>query len=239
MSPQELQAQLRPYEIELSSKQLQQLASYYQLLVETNRVMNLTSITESGEVYLKHFYDSLTPMFVDPVLRTQEVQIADIGSGAGFPGLVLKIVNPQLQLTIVDSLNKRIKFLQTVVDQLQLKNVTLVHARAEEFGRQKAMRAHFDYVTARAVANLPVLLELCLPLVRLQGQFIALKGAQGKEELTAAQHALQILGGDVAEVQTLDLPEAAGKRELVWIKKVRTTPNKYPRKPGTPAREPL
>ncbi|UQS83019.1 16S rRNA (guanine(527)-N(7))-methyltransferase RsmG [Bombilactobacillus thymidiniphilus] len=238
MSPTQLQRSLQQYDIELTAQQMQQLQQYFQLLVETNRVMNLTNITSEADVYLKHFYDSLMPMFVEPALK-QAVTLADIGSGAGFPGLVLKIVNPNLQLTIVDSLQKRINFLAQVVQTLGLQNVTLIHARAEEFGRQKKYREQFDYVTARAVANLPVLLELCLPVVKNGGTFIALKGAKAQAELQQSQHALTILGGQVQKVETMELPEQAGQRELLFIEKVKSTPNKYPRKAGTPAKEPL
>jgi 16S rRNA (guanine527-N7)-methyltransferase len=238
MNPQELQLSLAHQNINLSDQQMAQLQQYFQLLVETNKVMNLTNITEESAVYVKHFYDSLTPMFYDQQL-TQAVSVADIGTGAGFPGIVLKIANPKLHLTLVDSLNKRLNFLQQVVDQLQLSKVQLVHERAEEFGQQAQYRQQYDYVVARAVANLPVLLELCLPVVKQGGYFIALKGAQAETEMAAAKSALFKLGGQIERVEKLKLPQAAGERQLIWIKKVKSTPAKFPRKPGIPARNPL
>lgn len=238
MSPQELQESLISQNIFLSTKQMRQLQQYFQLLVQTNKVMNLTNITEQSAVYVKHFYDSITPLFYDRQLL-YSVCLADIGTGAGFPGLVLKIVNPQLQLTLVDSLNKRLNFLQQVVDQLQLSSVQLVHARAEQFGQMSQYRQQFDYVTARAVASLPVLLELCLPAVKLGGYFIAFKGSQATAEVAASQVALEKLGGQIEHVEKLMLPQQAGERQLLFIKKIKETPAKFPRKPGTPTRQPL
>ena len=238
MSPQELQKSLVSQNIFLSTKQMQQLQQYFQLLVQTNKVMNLTNITEQSAVYVKHFYDSITPLFYDRQLL-HSVCLADIATAAGFPRLVLKIVNPQLQLTLVDSLNKRLNFLQQVVDQLQLSSVQLVHARAEQFGQMSQYRQQFDYVTARAVASLPVLLELCLPAVKLGGYFIAFKGSQATAEVAASQVALEKLGGQIEHVEKLMLPQQAGERQLLFIKKIKETPAKFPRKPGTPTRQPL
>ncbi|MBA1434125.1 16S rRNA (guanine(527)-N(7))-methyltransferase RsmG [Bombilactobacillus bombi] len=238
MSPQELQASLITKNINLSAEQMQQLQQYFQLLEQTNKVMNLTKITETGAVYLKHFYDSLTPLFYDRQLL-QSQTLADIGTGAGFPGIVLKIANPKLHLTLVDSLNKRLNFLQKVIDQLQLTQTKLVHARAEKFSQQPQYRQQFDYVTARAVANLPVLLELCLPAVKVGGYFIALKGAHAQTEIDSAKSALNKLGGQIERVEKLELPEDAGERQLIWVKKIQSTPKKFPRKPGIPTRSPL
>ncbi len=238
MNPEELQQLAAQQGVILTPEQMHQLQVYNQLLNEANQVMNLTAITDSDQVYLKHFYDSLTPLFVQPQLA-QPVSLVDIGSGAGFPGLVLKIANPQLQLTLVDSLNKRINFLQTLVQRLHLTDVTLIHQRAEDLGHQKQYREHFDFATARAVASLPTLLELCLPTVKVGGQFIALKATKTAAEVAAAQKALHILGGQVHQIQAFSLPHDAGQRELVLINKISTTPTKYPRKPGTPSREPL
>lgn len=238
MSPQEFQQALNKEGVNLSPQQLAQFQLYLDLLIQTNKVVNLTSITDPAEIYVKHFYDSAVALLVQPQLQ-QAVSLADIGSGAGFPGLVLKIINPQLQLTIVDSLQKRINFLEQVVQKLQLTNVQLIHARAEEFGRQKEYREHFDFVTARAVAKLPALLELCLPVVKLEGTFIALKSQQAQNELDQAQNALQVLGGQVTKLQQWQLPEQAGVRELILIQKIHKTPAKYPRKPGTPTKQPL
>lgn len=238
MNPQGLQQSLVSQNIFLSTRQVQQLQQYFQLLVQTNKVINLTNITEQSAVYVKHFYDSLTPLFYDRQLL-RSVCLADIGTGAGFPGLVLKIVNPQLQLTLVDSLNKRLNFLRQVVDQLQLSSVQLVHARAEQFGQMAQYRQQFDYVTARAVASLPVLLELCLPAVKLGGYFIAFKGSQAAAEVEVSQVALEKLGGQIENVEKLMLPQHTGERQLLFIKKIKETPAKFPRKPGTPTRQPL
>ncbi|UQS82166.1 16S rRNA (guanine(527)-N(7))-methyltransferase RsmG [Bombilactobacillus folatiphilus] len=238
MSPQEFQQALQAQGLTLSTTQMQQFGQYLDLLIQTNKVMNLTNITEPREVYVKHFYDSATPLFFEPRLL-EDLSLADIGSGAGFPGIVLKIINPNLKLTIVDSLQKRIKFLEQVVTELGLTQVTLVHARAEEFARQKDQREAFDYVTARAVAKLSVLLELCLPVVKVQGTFIALKGIHAQDEVKTAQQALKILDAEVTQTKSFELPEQAGQREILFIQKQTRTPKKYPRKPGTPAKEPL
>lgn len=239
MNPQEFKQALQQHNIEITEKQLRQFHDYYDLLVKTNKVMNLTNITAEPEVYLKHFYDSLTPLFFVPNLLNEQVSLADIGSGAGFPGIPLKIMNPKLHLVIDDSLNKRLKFLQEVIKQLQLRDVDLVHARAEDFGQNKLYREQFDYVTARAVASLPVLLELCLPAVKVGGYFIAMKGDRGSEELKLAANALKVLGGKLENVETFELPEDAGQRDIILIKKVKKTPKKYPRKAGTPAKKTL
>ncbi|HEY9581397.1 MAG TPA: 16S rRNA (guanine(527)-N(7))-methyltransferase RsmG, partial [Savagea sp.] len=223
--------------IELSERQIEQFRTYFTELVEWNEKMNLTAITDEPSVYLKHFYDSITAAFY--VDFSKEMTVCDVGAGAGFPSIPLKICYPHIELTIVDSLNKRITFLNHLANELQLENVHFVHARAEEFGKNKAYREQFDLVTARAVARLSVLSELCVPLVKKGGQFVAMKGAAGPEELIDAKSALNILGVELVEQFDFELPEEDSERTLYVFDKVKTTPKKYPRKPGTPNKSPL
>lgn len=242
MTPEEFRQALADHGIQLSDQQMDQFARYYQLLVAANRHVNLTRITDEEEVYLKHFFDSLTGALAVDELRTQPMQICDIGAGAGFPSLPLKIAFPQLKVTIVDSLTKRINFLQDLVDQLEIDNVTLVHARAEDFSKAGSpQRERFDLVTARAVARLSVLSELCLPAVKVGGVFLAYKAQAADEELHAAQHAIQTLGGLVRSTYSLTLPTSSApeERNLIIIDKQQATPQKYPRRAGTPAKKPL
>lgn len=236
MSVEWLTKQLSTQGIELSEEQQRQFQTYYQMLVEWNEKINLTSITEEHEVYLKHFYDSIAPSFYTDL--TKELTICDIGAGAGFPSIPLKIIFPNLKVTIVDSLNKRINFLNQLAEALDLENVNFVHDRAETFGKG-VYRESYDIVTARAVARLSVLSELCLPLVKKGGQFIALKSSKGEEELEEARFGLGILGGKVRETISYELPEEAGERQMMIIDKRSQTPKKYPRKPGTPNKSPL
>ena len=236
MSVEWLSKKLSEHGIELSETQKEQFQTYYQLLVEWNEKMNLTSITEEHDVYLKHFYDSITPSFYYDF--DGELSICDVGAGAGFPSIPLKIVFPELKVTIVDSLNKRIQFLNHLAAELGLQDVSFVHDRAESYGKG-AFRESYDIVTARAVARLTVLSELCLPLVKKGGQFIALKSSKGEEELQEANFAINILGGNVKETFSFELPEDAGERQMIVIDKRRQTSKKYPRKPGTPNKSPL
>lgn len=236
MSVEWLSKKLSEHGIELSETQKEQFQTYYQLLVEWNEKMNLTSITEEHDVYLKHFYDSITPSFYYEF--DGELSICDVGAGAGFPSIPLKIVFPELKVTIVDSLNKRIQFLNHLAAELGLQDVSFVHDRAESYGKG-AYRESYDIVTARAVARLTVLSELCLPLVKKGGQFIALKSSKGEEELQEANFAINILGGNVKETFSFELPEDAGERQMIVIDKRRQTSKKYPRKPGTPNKSPL
>lgn len=223
--------------ITLTDKQIKQFGTYFEMLVEWNEKINLTAVTEKEEVYLKHFFDSVTPSFY---IDFNEIEtICDVGAGAGFPSIPLKIVYPHLQITIVDSLNKRIKFLNELAASLDLDKVNFVHDRAETFGKSQQYRESFDLVTARAVARLSVLSELCLPLVKKGGQFVALKGSQGTEELEDAQFAISVLGGEVKTVNEFTLPLEESMRQIITIDKLRQTPKKYPRKPGTPNKEPL
>lgn len=237
MNPEEFQQKLQEAGISLTDQQIAQFARYYELLVEWNEKMNLTAITDRDEVYLKHFYDSLTLAF--HVDLSQPLSLVDVGAGAGFPSIPLKIAFPDLRVTIVDSLKKRIGFLDTVIDELDLDQVQAIHDRAETFGQNKAHRAHYDLATARAVARLSVLAEFCLPLVKKDGLFVAMKGAQAEDELADAKKAIATLGGKFLEDAAFELPEDAGERHIIRIAKKKESPNKYPRKPGTPAKKPI
>ncbi|KYD12205.1 MAG: 16S rRNA (guanine(527)-N(7))-methyltransferase RsmG [Caldibacillus debilis] len=229
---------LNEHHISLTARQLEQFETYWALLSEWNEKMNLTSINGKEQVYLKHFYDSLTAsFFVD--LKSSPLQICDVGSGAGFPGIPWKIVFPQLRLTIIDSLKKRILFLTELVNRLQLEGVTLFHERAENAGQNGDFREKFDVVTARAVARLSVLSEFCLPLAKPGGVFLAMKGPGVKEEIKEGKRAISILGGKIASVHTLALPYENSERNIILIEKVKNTPKKYPRKPGIPVKSPL
>lgn len=223
--------------IELSSRQLEQFELYYQELVSWNEKMNLTGITERDQVYTKHFYDSLSLAFY--VDLTQVNSLADIGSGAGFPGIPLKICFPHIKLTIVDSLSKRISFLQHICDTLGLSGVQLIHGRAEDVARQFAHRDAYDVVTARAVARLSLLNEFCLPFTRKDGIFAAMKGNDPGEELTEAARSLKELRAELKKVESFSLPVEESARHIVMIRKTGATPAKYPRKAGMPAKAPL
>ncbi|NLY29066.1 MAG: 16S rRNA (guanine(527)-N(7))-methyltransferase RsmG [Firmicutes bacterium] len=205
------------------------------LLEEWNQKLNLTRIPKE-EMADKHFLDSLSVLLVPEVEKAGKV--VDIGSGAGFPGIPLKIVCPDMQMTLVDSLGKRIKFLQAVVGNLGLKDVTCHHARAEELGQDSRHRERYDAALARAVAALPVLCEYLLPLVRVGGVAVAMKGPGGKQEVEEAARALKVLGGEAADVVEFNLP-SGDERQLIVIKKVKPTPREYPRRPGTPQKDPL
>lgn len=240
MNDSQFTAALAKQGITLSQTQLEQFNQYFERLVETNQHLNLTTITDRPDVYLKHFYDSVTPAFYVPELRTEALTLCDVGAGAGFPSLPLKILFPQLKVTIVDSLNKRINFLKVLIDELGLTDVAVYHARAEEFGGKRSEhREAYDVVTARAVARMSVLSELCLPLVKLHGQFIALKAQQTENELTQSNQAIALLGGKLALDQAFELPESGDERHIVVVDKVKPTPKRYPRKAGTPNKEPL
>jgi len=215
--------------IDLSEQQLNQFNKYYDLLIEWNKKMNLTTITKEEEVYIKHFYDSLC--FSKISLLSSET-ILDVGSGAGFPSIPLLIAFPNLKVTIIDAQQKRITFLQSLMDTLGLK-AKLIHGRAEEF----TFKNHFDIVTARAVSNMQILTELCLPFVRLEGYFIALKGPNYKSELEDSNHAIELLGGVVEKVVTFKFDDQF--RSLIKIKKVQKTNNSYPRKYSQIKKNPL
>ncbi|MBS4196563.1 16S rRNA (guanine(527)-N(7))-methyltransferase RsmG [Lederbergia citri] len=223
--------------IQLNSNQLSMFERYYELLVEWNEKMNLTAITDKEEVYLKHFFDSVTATFY--IDFTKPVKMCDVGAGAGFPSIPIKICFPEIDLSIVDSLNKRITFLEHLSSELGLKNTHFYHDRAETFARKPEFREQFDIVTARAVARMSVLSELCLPLVKEGGQFVAMKAANAEEELKAADRALKQLGGKLSTVHSFTLPIEESNRNIIVISKNKKTPNKYPRKPGTPNKLPL
>lgn len=228
---------LKQHGYDLSAYQLTQLDTYFQLLVEWNEKINLTAITDEAGVYLKHFYDSMSLAFYYDLSKVDT--LCDVGAGAGFPSIPLKILYPHLKITIIDSLNKRIKFLEHLAEALKLEQMTFVHARAEEAGKNKLYREQFDVVTARAVARMSVLSELCLPLVKLGGQFVALKAQQTQDELQEGTKAITTLGGKLVKIEDFILPIEQAERHIVIIDKRKQTPNKYPRKPGTPNKEPI
>ena len=220
---------------ELTDEMQQQFEDYMNLLLEWNEKINLTAITEEDEIILKHFVDSLT---ISKYIKEGN-SIVDVGTGAGFPGMPLKIVRKDLKVTLVDSLNKRILFLNDVIEKLRLKEIETLHYRAEEFGQNKKYRESFDIATSRAVANLSTLVEYLLPLVKVGGICICMKGSEIKEELENSKKAIEILGGEVEQVEEFYLSGTDIKRSIVIVKKISSTPKKYPRKPGTPAKEPI
>lgn len=230
-------AALAEHDIALNDKQIEQFAIYFEQLLSWNEKVNLTAITDEAEVYVKHFYDSISPSFFFPM--TEIKRICDVGAGAGFPSIPLKICFPHLEVTIVDSLKKRITFLEHLAKELDLQDVHFVHARAEDFGQNKIYREKFDVVTARAVARMSVLSELCLPLVKLNGTFIALKGMNAEEELKEGEKAIKTLGGEVLASHSFSLPVDQGERTINLIKKVKKTNKKHPRKAGTPGKNPI
>ncbi len=211
--------------------------SYFTMLVEKNKVMNLTALTEPQDVMLKHFIDSLYAY--NPEVFTTGAMVCDLGTGAGFPGIPLKIMHQDLQMTLVDSLGKRLKFLEEVIKELDLPGVETCHLRAEDAGQDKNHRARYDVVTARAVAGLPVLLEYCLPLVKKGGYFVAMKASNYEQELEESQKALKVLGGELAGVQNIQLPTLEDKRVIIYVRKIKDTPKEYPRRAGTPEKNPL
>ena len=225
------------YGLILSDSQLAAMEVYYQLLIEWNKKINLTAITQPQEVAVKHIIDSLSCYQED--IFSGDTRVIDVGTGAGFPGIPLKIYRPDIKLTLMDSLNKRLLFLQTVTETLGLQDVELVHARAEEGGKGRQYREKFQIAVSRAVARLNILCELCLPFVRTGGWFIALKGAQYEEEVAEAARAIAILGGAIERVEPVNLPGITDKRAVIYIKKIAATPSEYPRRPGTPEKKPL
>ena len=220
---------------ELTLEMQQQFEDYMKLLLEWNEKINLTAITEEDDIILKHFVDSLR---ISKYIKEGKT-IVDVGTGAGFPGIPVKIARKDVKVTLVDSLNKRILFLQDVIEKLQLKQIETLHFRAEEFGQNKKYRESFDIATSRAVANLSTLVEYLLPLVKVGGICICMKGSEIKEELESSKNAIQTLGGEIEQIEEFTLPESDIKRNIVVIKKVKGTPKRYPRKPGTPSKEPL
>ena len=234
MTQNEFINELKKLNIELTNKQLEQLNTYYELLVEYNKVMNLTGITEKNQVYLKHFYDSLTlKKIIDP---TKEETLCDIGTGAGFPGLVLKIVFPNLKVTLVDSLNKRIEFLKTVIQKLNLEDIEAIHARIEEYA--SINREKYDIVTSRAVAPLNILLEYAIPLLKENKYFISFKG-NISEEINESKKALQTLNSEIEQIEEFKLPVEQSNRTIIKIKKQKQTNKKFPRKYSEIKKKPL
>lgn len=223
--------------IELSDKQLEQFRQYYEMLVEKNKVMNLTAITEWDEVIDKHFIDSIS--LIKACDLSGEKYVLDLGCGAGFPGIPLKIAFPNLKMVLLDSLNKRILFLKDVIETIGLENIEALHGRAEDYARKPEYREQFDYCVSRAVANLTTLSEYCIPYVKEGGSFISYKSGKVKEEVKEVKTALFLLGGKMDEMVTFELPETDMERIFVKIKKEKKTPKKYPRKAGLPGKEPL
>lgn len=231
--------------IELSDEQINKFQKYYEMLIETNKVMNLTAITGKEEVILKHFVDSISIVKVLPDMIKYidsddiSIKILDLGTGAGFPGIPLKIVLPAIDIVLMDSLNKRINFLNSVIDELKLSGINAIHGRAEEMAKNKKYREKFDLCVSRAVANLSTLSEYCLPFVKINGKFISYKASEIEEEVDNAGNALKILGGNLTTVKKIILPESDIERSFVIIDKVKNTPKTYPRKAGTASRNPL
>lgn len=231
----EFEKYLEKMSISLNKEQYDQFYAYMVLLIEWNEKINLTAITEPQEIILKHFVDSLTIAKYIEEGKT----IIDMGTGAGFPGIPLKIYRNDVKVVLADSLNKRIKFLNEAIEKLQLKNIETIHCRAEELGKNKEYREKFDYATSRAVANLSTLSEYLLPFVKLNGSGIFMKTMEIDEELENAKKAIKILGGRIEKVNKFEIPESDLGRSIIIVKKEKQTPSKYPRKPGTPAKEPL
>ena len=237
MIPEEFYVLLADLGFPLTDRQKEQYERYFELLVEWNEKINLTAITEKDEVYLKHFYDSIAPI-LQGLIENQPIRLLDIGAGAGFPSLPMKILFPELDVTIIDSLNKRINFLHLLAEELGLSGVHFYHGRAEDFAQDKAFRAQFDIVTARAVARMQVLSELTIPYLKVGGQLLALKASNAPEELEEAKNALNLLFSKVGDNLQYELPNG-DPRYITVVEKKKETPNKYPRKAGMPNKRPL
>ncbi len=222
--------------IELTEKQIKQFIDYKDMLLEWNEKFNLTAITDEREIILKHFVDCLA---ISAGAELAGKKIIDVGTGAGFPGVPVKIAFPDTQMTLLDSLNKRITFLEELKNKLGLENVTCIHSRAEDGGADKNLREGFDLCISRAVANLAVLSEYCLPFVKVGGCFISMKGPDVKDELNESEKAIKVLGGEVKEVKLINIPETDINHSLIIIKKIKPTPSKYPRKAGKAKKEPI
>ncbi len=229
---------LKTIDVEISEKQLEQFNSYFEILVEWNKVMNLTGITEYDEVLLKHFVDSLC-FNPNKLIKSDKISLIDVGTGAGFPGLPIKIAYENVDVVLLDSLNKRIKFLDEVITKLGLKNIKTIHSRAEDGGRNKDLREKFDIAISRAVANLASLAEYNLPFVKVGGYFVAMKSGEIDEEAANAKKAISLLGGEIEKIEKFQLPNSDIDRSLVIVKKIKATSKKYPRKAGLPTKEPL
>ncbi len=232
-----MKQQFMSYGIELTDRQVSQFCQYYDLLFRWNEKINLTAITEYDLVVRKHFIDSALLIKCDVFAGGQECRILDMGTGAGFPGIVLAILCPEDSFVLMDSLQKRIEFLKTVVTELGLSNVEVVHGRAEDFGRNPEYRNQFDFVVSRAVAELPLLLEYCIPFVKKDGYFISYKGPKYREEIGNAENALKELDAKMEKIEEFDVSEK--KRYLLFVKKMEETRDKYPRRAGIPKKRPL
>ncbi len=228
---------LKKIEISYNRESLEKFEKYKNLLIEWNKKINITSIDDEEEIYLKHFIDSV--IIKKYVIIKKEAKTIDIGTGGGFPGIPLKLIDNEMKITLLDSLNKRIKFLDEVVKELDLKDVECIHGRAEEFGQNINYREKYDYGFSRAVASLNVLLEYVLPFIKKDGLFIAFKGSNFNDEIQDSKNALKILGGEVIDLKEYNLPESDISRSLIVIKKIKNSPKKYPRRPGTPNKKPL
>ena len=229
--------------LELDELKAEKLYRYYELVVEKNKVMNLTAITEEDEFISKHFVDSLSiikaPDLKDELAQAKGIKLIDVGTGAGFPGMVLKIVFPSLKITLFDSLKKRLNFLDEVVAELELKDIETLHGRAEDYGNNKLYREKYDICVSRAVANMSALSEYCLPFVKPDGLFVAYKSGGSHSEIREASKAIKILGGNTEDIQDFMLPDSDIERSIVSVRKIKKTPAQYPRKAGTPAKEPI
>jgi 16S rRNA (guanine527-N7)-methyltransferase len=223
--------------ISLTEKQLEQFEKFYHLLVETNKNLNLTAIVDEKDAAIKHFIDSLTCLHIMPLKRG--TRILDVGAGAGFPGIPLLICCPGLNITMIEAAAKKVSFLKQAIKDLRLENIEAVHARAEDFGRNRNHREKYDVVVSRAVAALAVLAEYCLPPLRVGGVFVAMKGPKLQEEIKAAEKALVVLGGEIRKIVAVKLPFTGDERKLVLIGKIKATPGTYPRRAGVPAKNPL
>lgn len=230
-----LKEKLEKININVNDTQVKKFYDYMNLLIKWNEKINLTAITEPEEIILKHFVDSLT---IAKKIKTED-KIVDVGTGAGFPGIPLKIINAENKVVLIDSLNKRIKFLEEVIDKCYLKGIDVVHARAEDIGNDKNYREQFDVVTSRAVAKLNVLLEYMMPFVKLGGKCICLKGPNVEEEIREADNALEVLGGKIENIEEIILPDSDNRRTIISVLSVKHLPNRYPRKAGTPTSSPL